>query len=68
MIKAAALALLAAAILLPILGVNAMNSAGSDLPLFFSGAATDRANWRLAGGILMLVAGLAVLLSVLRKN
>ena len=68
MIKAAALALLAGGILLAIFGVNAMNSASSDLSRFFTGAPTDRTTWMLVGGIVMLVAGLAGLLSVFRKN
>ena len=68
MIKAAALALLAGGILLTIFGVNAMNSASSDLSRFFTGAPTDRTTWMLVGGIVMLVAGLAGLLSVFRKN
>ena len=63
MIKAAALALLAGGILLTIFGVNAMNSASSDLSRFFTGAPTDRAIWMLVGGIVMLVAGLAGLMS-----
>ena len=67
-IKAAALALLAGGILLTIFGVNAMNSASSDLSRFFTGAPTDRTTWMLVGGIVMLVAGLAGLLSVFRKN
>ena len=68
MIKAAALALLTGGILLPIFGVNAMYSASSDISWYFTGAATDRAIWRLAGGIVMLVAALAGLLPVFRKN
>ena len=68
MIKAAALALLAGGILLIIFGVNAMNSASSDLSRFFTGAPTDRAIWLLVGGIVMLVAGLAGLVSDLKKK
>ena len=68
MIKAAALALLAGGILLIIFGVNAMNSASSDLSRFFTGAPTDRAIWMLVGGIVMLVAGLAGLVSDLKKK
>ena len=63
MIKAASLALLAGGILLTIFGVNAMNSASSDLSRFFTGAPTDRAIWMLVGGIVMLVAGLAGLMN-----
>ena len=68
MIKTAALALLAGGILLTIFGVNAMNSASSDLSRFFTGAPTDRAVWMLVGGIVMLVAGLAGLMSDLKNK
>ena len=68
MIKAAALALLAGGILLTIFGVTAMNSASSDLSRFFTGAPTDRAIWMLVGGIVMLVAGLAGLMSDLKSK
>ena len=68
MIKALAFALLAGGILLTIFGVNAMNSASSDLSRFFTGAPTDRAIWMLVGGIVMLVAGLAGLLSDLGRK
>ena len=68
MIKAAALALLAGGILLTIFGVTAMNSASSDLSRFFTGAPTDRAVWLLVGGIVMLVAGLAGLMSDLKSK
>ena len=68
MIKAAALALLAGGVLLTIFGVNAMNSANSDISRFFTGAPTDRTIWMLVGGIVMLVAGLAGLLPAFRKN
>ena len=68
MIKALAAALLAGGILLTIFGVSAMNSASSDMSRFFTGAPTDRAIWMLTGGIVMLVAGLAGLLSDLRKK
>jgi len=65
MIKAAALALLAGGILLTFFGVNAMNSANSDISRFFTGAPTDRAVWMLVGGIVMLVAGLV---GLFKKN
>ena len=68
MIKAAALALLAGGILLTIFGVTEMNSASSDLSRFFTGAPTDRAVWMLVGGIVMLVAGLAGLMSDLKSK
>ncbi|CAN5295692.1 hypothetical protein BH11PSE11_BH11PSE11_10520 [soil metagenome] len=63
MIKPLSLALLAGGILLTIFGMNAMNSASSDISRFFTGAPTDRAMWMLIGGIVMGVAGLAGLLA-----
>lgn len=63
MIKAVALALLAGGIVLTIFGINAMNSANSDIARFLTGAPTDRTMWMVIGGIVMLVAGLAGLLS-----
>jgi Protein of unknown function (DUF3185) len=67
-IKAAALALLAGGIALTVFGVNAVNSANSDISRLFTGAPTDRALWMLIGGIVMLVAGLAGLLPAFRRN
>jgi hypothetical protein len=66
--KAAALALLAGGVVLLVFGVNAMNSPGSDISRFFTGAPTDRATWMLVGGIAMAVAGLAGVLLSLRKS
>ncbi|MEO8156404.1 MAG: DUF3185 family protein [Betaproteobacteria bacterium] len=66
--KAAALALIAAGIVLAFYGVNAMNSASSSLSRFFTGAPTDRAIWLLLGGVALLVAGLAILLPGFRKH
>ena len=63
MIKAVSLALLAGGILLVTFGATAMNSASSDISRFFTGAPTDRAIWMLVGGIVMLVAGLAGLMT-----
>ena len=68
MIKIVALALLAGGILLVVFGVNAMNSTSSDVSRFFTGAPTDRAVWMLVGGVVMLVAGLAGLLTFFKKN
>jgi hypothetical protein len=39
-----------------------MNSAGSDISRFFTGAPTDKAMWLLIGGIVASVVGLAGLL------
>lgn len=68
LLQAAAVALLAAGILLLVVGVNAMNSPSSEFTRFFTGAPTDRAIWFLAGGIAMVVAGLAGVLPGLRKR
>ena len=67
MFKLVALGLLAGGILLTIFGVDAYNSSSSEISRFFTGAPTDRAIWLLVGGIVMLVAGIAGLLSS-RKN
>ena len=67
MFKVVALGLLAGGILLTILGVDANNSSSSEISRFFTGAPTDRAIWLLVGGFVMLVAGIAGLLSS-RKN
>ena len=66
--KAAAFALLAGGIVLAVFGMNAMDSVSSDISRFFTGAPTDKATWMLVGGIVMLVAGVAGLLPVFRKN
>lgn len=68
LIKAAALGLLVAGVVLVVLGVNAMNSPSSDISRIFTGAPTDRATGMLVGGIAMLVAGLVGLLPALRKR
>jgi hypothetical protein len=49
--KAGSLAILAAAILLTLLGVCAMDSVSSDVSRFFTGDPTDEAMWILSGGI-----------------
>jgi len=66
--RAAALALLGAGIVLVVFGVNGMNAPSSDISRFFTGAPTDRATWMLAGGVAMVVAGLAGLLPGFRKG
>lgn len=68
MIKAVALALLAGGIVLAFFGMNAVDSANSDISRFFTGAPTDRAMWMLVGGIVMLVTGLAGLLLGSRRS
>jgi hypothetical protein len=53
------LALLAGGIIFVIFGINATNSAGSDISRFFTGAPTDRAMWMLVSGVVASVIGLA---------
>jgi len=54
------LALLAAGVVLLILGINAMDSFGSDVSRFFTGSPTDKAVWMLIGGIAATVVGLGL--------
>jgi Protein of unknown function (DUF3185) len=56
---AISLAILAGGILVMIFGINAVNSTGSDISRFFTGAPTDRAIWMLVGGLVASVIGLA---------
>ncbi len=67
-IRVAAFALLAGGLVLVVFGVNGMNSPGSEVSRFFTGAPSDRATWMLAGGIAMVVAGLAGVLPGFRKG
>jgi len=57
--KAISLAILAGGIVVMIFGINAINSTGSDISRFFTGAPTDRAIWMLVGGVVASVLGLA---------
>ena len=56
--KAISIAVLAGGILLLILGINAYNSSSSDISRLFTGAATDKSIWMLAGGVVATVLGL----------
>jgi Protein of unknown function (DUF3185) len=60
--KAISLAILAGGILLAIFGIEAVNSTGSDISRFFTGAPTDRAMWMLVGGVVASVVGLGGLM------
>lgn len=60
--KAVSLAILAAGILVAVFGIDAVNSTGSDISRFFTGAPTDRSMWMLVGGVVASVIGLAGLL------
>lgn len=51
------LAILLVGVALIVIGVNAMNSFGSDVSRFFTGAPTDRAVWMLLGGIAAVIIG-----------
>ena len=65
--KTISLAILAGGALLMVFGINEMNSAGSDISRFFTGAPTDRAIWMLVGGLVASVAGLVALLAGSRR-
>jgi len=60
--EAISLAILAGGILVMIFGINAINSTGSDISRFFTGAPTDRAIWMLVGGLVASIVGLSGLL------
>jgi hypothetical protein len=60
--KALSLAILAGGILVAVFGIDAVNSTGSDISRFFTGAPTDRSMWMLVGGVVASVIGLAGLL------
>ena len=56
--KIVSLALLVGGVVLMVIGINAMNSFGSDVSRFFTGSPTDKAVWMLIGGIVATVVGL----------
>jgi divalent metal cation (Fe/Co/Zn/Cd) transporter len=56
--KIVSLALLAAGIILIVLGINATNSFSSDVSRLFTGSPTDKAMWMLIGGIIAAIIGL----------
>jgi Protein of unknown function (DUF3185) len=56
--KTISLAVLAGGIVLLMLGINAYDSTNSDISRFFTGAATDKSLWLLAGGVAVTVLGL----------
>jgi hypothetical protein len=58
--KMLSLALLAGGIVLIVLGVQAMDSFGSDVSRFFTGSPTDKSVWMLIGGVVATGAGLMV--------
>ena len=56
--KTLSVGLLVTGIVLIVLGVQAMDSFGSDVSWFFTGSPTDKSVWMLIGGILAAGAGL----------
>lgn len=60
--------LMAAGIVLAVMGVNAMNAASSDVDHFYAGAPAERAARMLVLGVAMLVAGLAGFLPAFRAR
>ena len=56
--KTLSVGLLVTGIVLIVLGVQVMDSFGSDLSRFFTGSPTDQSVWMLIGGILASGAGL----------
>ncbi len=59
--KLVAAVLLVGGAVLVVLGINAMNSFGSDVSRFFTGAPTDKAVWMLLGGAVVGAAGLTLM-------
>ena len=57
--KLISLALIVGGVILVVFGVLAMESFGSDISRFFTGAPTDKAVWLLIGGVVALLAGLS---------
>jgi ABC-type phosphate transport system permease subunit len=57
--RLAGLLLLAAGVVLLVIGVRATESFGSQVSEFFSGAPSDRAVWFMLGGSLAIVLGAA---------
>jgi hypothetical protein len=56
--KTLSLVLLAGGIVLIVLGVQAMDSFGSDVSRFFTGSPTDKSVWMLIGGVVAAAVGL----------
>jgi hypothetical protein len=62
------IALLAAGVVLVVLGVQATHSFSSDVSRFFTGSPTDKAVWMLIGGAVASVVGLVGLARTGRKG
>jgi uncharacterized membrane protein YidH (DUF202 family) len=50
-------ALLIGGIVLLVMGLNAMDSFGSQVSKFFTGSPTDKAVWMTIGGVVLIVLG-----------
>jgi uncharacterized membrane protein YidH (DUF202 family) len=61
--KSISIALLAAGVVLLVLGYNAYHSAASDVSRFFTGEATNKAIWLLGCGLVASIAGTSGLVS-----
>jgi Co/Zn/Cd efflux system component len=61
-------ALLAAGVVLIVLGVNESNALSSDISRFFTGSPTDRSMWLLVVGVVASVVGLMGLTRFLKRN
>ncbi len=66
--KALSLVVLAAGIVILILGMNAYDSTSSDISRFFTGSATDKSVWMLVGGFLGILVGMTGLLRLTKKS
>ena len=59
MTNALSIVVLLGGIVLIVLGINAMNSFGSQLSTFFSGSPSNKAVWLLLGGLVATLGGMA---------
>ncbi len=57
--KIISLVLIVIGVMLIVWGVTAMDSFGSDVSRFFTGAPTDKSVWMLIAGVLIAAAGLS---------
>lgn len=60
--KILGIALLAAGVILLVLGWNASESAASEITEVFEGTPTDRSIWMIVGGIVLAIVGAGTLL------
>lgn len=57
--KLMSLVFIAGGVVLIITGISAMESFGSDVSRFFTGAPTDKSVWLLIGGVVAVLAGVS---------